>query len=88
MTHPVTDDGCEEVAFVREVVIDKSAGDAGLAGDLFDPDIVERALREQSRADLDKLLPSCLRGKARSLLCSDADPGLLTGLKLRANCSF
>ena len=56
MTHSVTHDRREEVAFVREVVVDQPARNAGLLGDLFDPDIVERALGKQPRADLNQLL--------------------------------
>jgi hypothetical protein len=52
----VTHDRREEVALVREVVVDQPTRNAGLPGDLFDPDIVERALGKQPCTDLDELL--------------------------------
>jgi hypothetical protein len=56
MAHSVPHNRGEEVALVREVVVDETARNAGLLGDLFDPDIVERTLCEQARSDLNELL--------------------------------
>ena len=56
MAHSVTNDRREKVALVREVVVHQPARNTGLLCDLFDPDIVERALSKQARADLYELL--------------------------------
>ena len=71
--HSVAHDRREEVALVREVVVDQTARNAGLLRHLFDPDVVERTLGKQSRADLDQLLAPGFGCKAGPFLCFDAD---------------
>jgi hypothetical protein len=69
-----------EVALVREVVVNQPARNAGLLGDLLNPDVIERLFREKLRADLDELLAPLFWRQACPFLGVERDE------KLRSEC--